>query len=352
VYAKPPFIDFVLLRFMFVLFVLSASVAGVVYYHRTSPYLFEWVIGSIVLAGIVLVWMVYRWAKRIAVQLERINRYLRRLEADEDTNEARVHFFTREFDDIYHNVLRVVKKVNKREKEKRRYHAKLKLKNRQRADMISAIAHEFRNPVAAITGYAQTLREDPDIPADLRERFLQKIYTNGEKIEALLGRLVLWNSFESGETTLHYSRFSLVDLARDTAASLQEKYRNRHIEIVYGKNIEIVADRTLMEAVLKNLTENALKYSKDEVVIHIDEQRLCVIDSGMGIGKEEIEKVTKKFYRNRTHSWDNSMGLGLAIVKTVLKMHGTTLRIKSELEKGSEFCFDIAVLQQSDEKNR
>jgi signal transduction histidine kinase len=103
----------------------------------------------------------------------------------------------------------------------------------------------------------------------------------------------------------------------------------------------IEADRTLLEIVLKNLMENALKYSKDEVLVKINADQISVMDKGAGISSADITKVTKKFYRSGTHSWDNSMGLGLSIVKSILALHGTTLEIESEEEKGSTFSFHI-----------
>ena len=205
--------------------------------------------------------------------------------------------------------------------------------------MISAIAHEFRNPIASIMGYAQTLEEDKEIPQALQEKFLNKIYNNGVKIEALLSRLVLWNQFESGEATLHPSQFDLYTLAQEVTTSLEEKYPQREI-VLEGSSHMVEADRTLLEIVLKNLIENALKYSKDEVVVKIDD-RISVIDKGAGISSSDISKVTKKFYRSGTHSWDNSMGLGLSIVKSILSLHGTELEIESEEEKGSTFSFHI-----------
>jgi signal transduction histidine kinase len=101
------------------------------------------------------------------------------------------------------------------------------------------------------------------------------------------------------------------------------------------------ADRTLLEIVLKNLMENALKYSKDQVMVKIDSDQISVIDQGFGISSSDISKVTKKFYRSGTHSWDNSMGLGLSIVKNILALHGTSIEIESEEEKGSTFSFHI-----------
>lgn len=338
---KPSFVAFVLWRFIAAMGLLVGGVLWAVYVHRHSETLLGWVFGSIAVAGSVLTWLVYRWAKRIAGDLERINRYLETLEGDKEAFDTDVRFFTREFDAINRNLLQVLKKAKKREEMKRRYNAKLKLKNRQRADMLSAIAHEFRNPVAAIMGYAQTLQDEPDIPSALRMKFLQKIHANGEKIEGLLSRLVLWNKFESKQATLHRTRFDLRRLAEEVSASLQDKYKGRTVRLEGKKRVMIDADRTLTEIVLKNLIENALKYSKEDVTVRIDDERLCVIDRGVGIAKKDIDKVTKKFYRSKTHSWNNSMGLGLSIVKAILKLHKSKLFIESEPGKGSMFCFRI-----------
>ena len=103
----------------------------------------------------------------------------------------------------------------------------------------------------------------------------------------------------------------------------------------------ITGDLMHLTNVISNLMENALKYSKDEVVVTIDDDQISVTDKGAGISSSDITKVTKKFYRSGTHSWDNSMGLGLSIVKSILALHGTELDIESEEEKGSTFSFHI-----------
>lgn len=297
---------------------------------------------SILLMGIgflVFIFFVYRGAKRMEKELATINNYLDKIET-KDKIDYKTHFFTQEFEDMNKNLIKILKASKKREDVKQRYNAKLKLKNRQRADMISAIAHEFRNPIASIMGYAQTLEEDKEIPKALQEKFLNKIYNNGVKIEELLSRLILWNKFESGEATLHKTSFDIYAMAQELAACLTDKYQGRRVH-VEGSSYEVEADKTLMEIVLKNLIENALKYSKDDVLVKVEEGEVSVTDEGMGIKESDISKITKKFYRSGTQSWDNSMGLGLSIVKNILAMHQTKLEIESQLDVGSTFSFSI-----------
>jgi signal transduction histidine kinase len=320
--------------------VFTAIVFAMVFLFFISQSDLAWkAIGILILGFSIFIYAIYRGAERMQRELRIINEYLENLDTT-DAIEYKAHFFTQEFEDINQNLIKVLDSAKKREEVKQRYNAKLKLKNRQRGDMISALAHEFRNPVASIMGYAQTLEEDKDISAPLREKFLTKIYNNGIKIESLLSRLVLWNKFESGEATLHKSRFDIYLLAQEVKVSLGEKYSQREI-LIEGTNYVIDADRTLLEIVLKNLVENGLKYSKDQVVIRIENGEISVIDLGAGISSDDIGKVTKKFYRSGTHSWDNSMGLGLSIVKKILEMHGTTLEIVSEEDQGSTFSFHI-----------
>ncbi|MBD3808401.1 MAG: HAMP domain-containing histidine kinase [Epsilonproteobacteria bacterium] len=234
----------------------------------------------------------------------------------------------------------LIKQSQKRKVLKAKMDAKLKLKNRQRNDMISALAHEFRNPIAAIMGYATTLEEEKDMDPNVRIRFLSKIYNNSQKIESLLSRLILWNKFENGQATFNAQKFNLLPLVEDIKNALIEKYLYRTINI-HGSDRMVTADKMLLEIVIKNLVENAIKYSKDDVDIFINPKTIEIVDKGTGISAQNLEKVTKKFFRSGEHSWDNSMGLGLSIVKKILDMHGSKLKIKSQLGIGSTFSFEI-----------
>jgi len=275
----------------------------------------------------------------IKKELKLLERYLSGIDTI-DEKQGKIDYLTKEFENINIKLIHLLRKIKKRNKKKRKYTAQIKLKNRQRSDMLSAIAHEFRNPIAAIMGYAQTLNDDDEIPPLLQKKFLNKIYNNGEKIEELLSRLLLWNRFESGEQKLQLSKFNLQLLAKDVALTLEEKYKTRKI-VVSETPLIIKADKALMDIVIKNLIENALKYSDETVVIEIENREFKVIDRGVGISDKNIDKVTKKFFRTDEHSWDNSMGLGLAIVKQILKLHNITLQIESQEDYGSTFSFRL-----------
>ena len=338
-YLRPHFREYIMARLVsMALFIFIVFSLLLVLFVEESSVTYS-AIGLLGLAFVMFVFTINRGAKRMQNELVTISTYLKDLENIE-TIEYKTRFFTQEFDDINQNLIKVLKSSKKREDVKQRYNAKLKLKNRQRSDMLSAIAHEFRNPIASIMGYSQTLQDDPSIDQELREKFLDKIHKNGDKIEALLSRLILWNKFESGETTLHPTEFDIYSLLEENQSCLSEKYEERQI-IISGSTYMVEADRTLIEIVLKNLIENALKYSKEDIMVSIEDGHIAIADKGAGISSSDISKVTKKFYRSGTHNWDNSMGLGLSIVKTILRLHDSELKIESKVGVGSTFSFKI-----------
>ena len=248
--------------------------------------------------------------------------------------------FSLEFFEIANYLKKLASKLEKRAKQKRKYTAKIKLISQQRSDVISAISHEFKNPIASIMGYAQTLLDDPNANAQIKERFLEKIVTNGQKISAMIDRLTLATKFENGDFTTQPSSFDLAKVVGDCAQSFREKHPQRTIHTTLQETM-VNADRTMVEIVISNLIDNALKYSDDIIEIFLEDGVLHVKDRGVGIKPEDIEKVTQKFYRSNSHSWDNSMGLGLALVSYILKLHNTSLEIQSTLGLGSDFSFKL-----------
>ena len=339
-YSRPSLTEYVIARIVTIV-IFVTTIYGLALVLIPEKYQFVgFHITLFILSQVLLVVSVYFGAKRVRKELKNVENYLSG-SSDLSKLSSSARFFTQEFESINLKLIKTLQQIQRREREKRKYTAKIKLKNRQRSDMLSAIAHEFRNPIAAIMGYSQTLTEDEDIPSGLRLKFLGKIYNNGEKIEELLSRLLLWNRFESGKQKLQLSKFDIRPLALEIAVNLEDKY---HREIhVFGDTLEVKADKALIEITLKNLIENALKYSTETVDVEISNHKVSVIDKGVGISAENIDKVTKKFFRTDEHTWDNSMGLGLAIVKQILKLHHTALDIESKENVGSTFSFELPI---------
>lgn len=280
--------------------------------------------------------------KKVVEDIARIKVYLDEISEKNYKSTLKVKYF-HEFLEISLLLKNLVKKLDKRDRQKRKYIAKLRLMNKQRNDILSSISHEFKNPIASIIGYAQTLREDENIPWKVREKFLDKINSNGEKISQMLDRLALSVKLENGDIPAKKSKFNIKDMCEDVVTNISLKYRDREIAFK-ADDIEIKADKTMIELVLTNLIDNALKYSEAEVQLRVENGIVSVKDRGIGIDSSNIEKVTGKFYRVDKNTWDNSMGIGLAMVSYILKAHDTSLDIESEPGQGSTFSFSIKSL--------
>ena len=281
----------------------------------------------------------WRMSERVLYDIGQLTSYLDEISNKNYRAIIKTKYFY-EFLQISLLLKNLVKKLSNRDKKKRKYTAKLRLINKQRNDILSAISHEFKNPVASIIGYAQTLEEDPEINPKIRAKFLEKISSNGEKISKMLDRLALSVKLENNDLELRESEFNMKSLCEEVAANILLKYKDREI-ILSLTDQRVSADKTMIELVLINLLDNALKYSQNDVYLTLTEDKLSVKDSGIGIKEEHLDKVTSKFYRVEKNSWDNSMGIGLAMVSYILKAHKSFLEIQSTFAKGSVFSFSI-----------
>ncbi|RLA83015.1 MAG: sensor histidine kinase [Epsilonproteobacteria bacterium] len=245
--------------------------------------------------------------------------------------------FSLEFSHITKLLTKVAQILTKKEKQKSKYTSKLQASNRQKDDIISAISHEFKNPIAVINGYSQTLLDDDDLNPNIRKKFLSKIYKNGVKLSDLIDTLRLSIKLDSGQQSTNFSLLNLKSIVEDVCDNLKVQYPKREIIINGNSDIYIKADNSLFNVVITNLIENAIKYSEDEVVVNFDEKSLEVIDTGIGINKNNLENITNKFYRVHENSWNNSLGLGLFIVSNIINLHKFKLEIRSKESEGSTF---------------
>jgi len=244
--------------------------------------------------------------------------------------------FSEEFNKITRLLNKVSERLSKRDKQKAKQTAKLKLANRQKDEIISAISHEFKNPIAIISGYAETILNDKDLPEPMKEKFLRKIYSNGNKMSHIIDKLRLSLKLEEGKQQVITTTCAIKPLCEDIISDLKEKYKEREI-LLEGDDINLEIDETLFSMALSNLIENALKYSEDNVTISIDKNYISIQDNGIGIDEKDLKKINQKFYRVSQNGWNNSLGLGLFIVYSILNLHEFQLEINSELDKGSEF---------------
>jgi len=245
--------------------------------------------------------------------------------------------FSQEFSLITKLLTKISKILIKQNKQKDKYTARLKLANTQKDDIISAISHEFKNPIAIISGYTQTLLDDPELNRKIQHKFLTNIYKNANRINTLIDTLRLSTKLDTLEHKLNLKTINIYDLVYEISENLRLTYKNKELKIDGVKTLEIKVDENLFSIALTNLIENAFKYSEDEVVVKISPLKIDIIDTGIGISQKDLPMISEKFYRVSTNSWNNSLGLGLFLVNNILKLHKFKLDIKSVENEGSTF---------------
>lgn len=292
----------------------------------------------------------YKISKKARYDILQITQFLDQVSAKNYRAPLKPEYF-REFMQISILLKNLVKKLHNRDKQKRKHTARLRLINKQQNDILSAISHEFKNPIAAVMGYAETLRDDPNIEFKIRDKFLEKILSNTRKITLMLDRLALSVKLENNDLSIKPTHFDLGEVCSDTISVLQGKYPHRRI-LFNEFHRDVYADKTMIDMVITNLIDNALKYSEEAVTLTLTDESLMISDRGIGISEHELENITNKFYRVQKNRWDNSMGLGLSIVSYILKLHNTPLTINSTLGVGSSFGFSLQHLCEPPKKSK
>ena len=300
-----------------------------------------YILGAKVFAVLILffitVFMVtYKIHTEVQHEMKKILRFLKSLAKKQKSTYIHSEY-SYEFSQITSLLTKISQILTKKEKKKSKYTAELKEANRQKDDIISAISHEFKNPIAVINGYSQTLLDDEDLNKHIQKKFLTKIHKNGIKLNELIDTLRLSIKLDNGQHTTNFSEINLYELVLDSIDTLKINYPNREITIEGDHKISKSVDKALFGVLLSNLLENALKYSEDNIYVTITQESLSVRDTGIGISKKDLQNITNKFYRVHKNRWNNSLGLGLFLVNNIADLHSFKLKIESVENEGSTF---------------
>ena len=219
--------------------------------------------------------------------------------------------------------------------------------DQMRRDFVANASHELRTPLTVITGYLEALAEDESISADLRMP-IREIDRQAARMRALVQDLLKLSELDSKGREI--SRHEIDMAALLTAAAREAKAMEncpQNVELDIQSNARLLADEGDIQSVLSNLVSNAVRYTPRDGRITIrwtvDAKGgyLAVIDTGVGISKEHIPRLTERFYRvengRERIGGEGGTGLGLSIVKHALQRYGASLRIDSKPGEGSVF---------------
>jgi two-component system phosphate regulon sensor histidine kinase PhoR len=229
-----------------------------------------------------------------------------------------------------------------------------------RSEFVANVSHELRTPLAAIRGYVETCLEAAEEgTTPPYHRFLPIINQHAIRLTALIEDLLILSRIESKGMQLKFQPLALavaVENAITTLAPSAEKKRVALINALPPLLPDIRADQSALERILLNLIENAIKYSEEDsevrLTARLQADAVCVViaDEGVGIPREDQERIFERFYRvDKARSRKaGGTGLGLSIVKHLVQSHGGEVWVDSEVGRGSTFFFTMPLAVSSD----
>ena len=229
---------------------------------------------------------------------------------------------------------------------------KLKRLESTRQKFVANVSHELKTPITIIRSMFETIlaskEKEMDIPVDL----LQKGMRNTDRLNQIIDELLQLSKLETTGGEIEKEKANLNSITENVFQQCQPKANEKNIKLISENNDQVLfCNSNLLTQALKNLVENAIKYSSDNTTILIahelntNENKVIiqVIDQGPGIEEKHIHKLFQRFYRidNARSRQMGGTGLGLAIVKHISQSHGGQAYVKSDLGKGSTFTIEI-----------
>jgi signal transduction histidine kinase len=226
-----------------------------------------------------------------------------------------------------------------------------------RRDFVANVSHELKTPLTAVSGYAETLADDPDLPP-LPRRFAGTIAANAARMQRIVDDLLDLSRIESGGWRPAPARVDLAVAADEALGPAREAAAAKGVLLAVAPAPDapaLWADPTAARQVLSNLVENAVRHTAAGRVAVTTEQGdgcrwLVVQDSGEGIAAEHLPRIFERFYRAdaaRSRE-EGGTGLGLAIVKHMVEGHGGTVGAESRLGRGTTIRFTLPAPHESD----
>lgn len=222
-----------------------------------------------------------------------------------------------------------------------------------RREFIANISHDLRSPLTSIQGYVETaIMKNEALSAEERLEYLQIILEDTARLGGLISQLLELSKLDAAQARVELEPFSPCELVQDVVINFKPHAQRLGLELTTSLSNDlpmVYADIGMIERVLSNLVENALRYTPVGGRVQVDgtlvngSVRLDVSDTGTGIPADEIPHLTERFYKGRhvDSRLSGGTGLGLAIVDRILKLHRSSLEINSKLGKGTTVSFYI-----------
>ena len=230
-----------------------------------------------------------------------------------------------------------------------------------RSDFVANVSHELKTPLVSIKGFLETISSSAKDDPAAQQKFIKIMQEQADKMEILISDLMSLSRIEMQEHVQPNSKVNINEIFESLERMPNKLAEKKYLDIKIVKNdtIPLVrGDYDKISEVVQNLYDNAIKYTKDhsvvELFLHKNEDKLLkgsvsihVKDQGIGIPKDEIHRVTERFFRtaNAKKNLIQGTGLGLAIVKHIINQHRGDLEINSRLNEGTEFIVHLPIYE-------
>lgn len=223
---------------------------------------------------------------------------------------------------------------------------------RMKRQLTQNVSHELKTPVSSIQGYLETILSNPDLPADKREFFLERCYTQSTRLTDLLRDISVLNRLDEAADMFDLTDIDITHLVNEIEKECSKDMEDKHIssEIKLPGHPVIRGNYSLLYSIFRNLYDNAIAYAGENITITINCYRedtkfyyFSFADNGIGIPEDHINRIFERFYRvdkGRSRKIGGT-GLGLSIVKNGVNFHKGQISAKSSPGKGVVFFFTL-----------
>ncbi len=241
---------------------------------------------------------------------------------------------------------------------------KLKEANRSKDRFFSILAHDLKGPFQGLLGYADIIKRDADaLSKDEIKDFASELYDSAKRLFRMLENLLEWSRLQRGTIKIEPSKINVKQSADMTIEFLQGFARQKGVTIenLAPDDLFIYADPNMFSTVVRNLVSNAIKFTKNGDKITVNARKLnddfaeiSVADTGVGIKKEDQEKLFRIDVKHSTKGTNNEegTGLGLILCKEFVEKNGGEIWVESELGKGSTFSFSLPLYKENVGENK
>lgn len=228
---------------------------------------------------------------------------------------------------------------------------KLEETDRLRRELISNVSHDLRTPLSSMQGYLEMLTR-PSITVEERQTYMDIAFKHCRRLTQLVKELFELSKLDAGRVVPELENFSLAELLQDVVQKYSLPAQQKQISLIAPKTEQLYmvnADIALIERVLENLIDNALRYTPENGSVELtlthknSTVELGIQDTGIGLAEEDIPHIFERYYcaQKPTEFHQQSTGLGLAIVKRILELHGSVIHVESKRRQGTHFAFPL-----------